>query len=540
MSKKRPNIIIFNPDEMRWDSIGHMGNPAAHTPNLDRFAAKEAVSFDHAYCQNPVCVPSRCSFFTGLYPHVHGHRTMDYLLHEQDTNLFRELKDAGYYVWMNSRNDLVAGQIPGLAESHADEIYYYDKTKPANPIPAAALAKEGQKKSRYPYSHVEGVTNHEPGRDSEDVRAAIERIEHPRSEQPLCIFLGLTNPHPPYAVERTYYDRIKKERLPKRAKKEDTLEKAMMLEELRRYSGMDDYTEEQWAEMRTLYLAQCAMIDDLFGQVCEALKRSGEYDNSAIFVLSDHGDFAGDYNLPEKAQNTFEDCLTRVPLLIKPPKGEKVDPGIAKGLTELVDFYATALDYAGIEPDHDHFGISLRPMIENREAVIRRYAFCEGGRRAGETQCDEYHGVGPNGPDESNEYWAKVNAQKNPKAHEKGTMVTDGQYKYVERLSGKNELYDLRKDPLELVNIYEQEKNSGIVADMRLAILKWYQETCDVVPRTYDSRFTEEKVWSIARGFCPPECEEKLRQFARENYNVQRCIAYAVRLAIENEKSSQS
>lgn len=68
--EKRPHIIIFNPDEMRYDGMGHMGNPAAVTPFLDRFAKEEAVSFRYAFCQNPVCVPSRCSFFTGLYPHA--------------------------------------------------------------------------------------------------------------------------------------------------------------------------------------------------------------------------------------------------------------------------------------------------------------------------------------------------------------------------------------------------------------------------------------------------------------------------------------
>ena len=73
---KRPYIIIVNPDEMRADSMSHLGNPAAKTPNLDDFAENDAVSFSNAFCQNPVCVPSRCSFMTGLYPHVHGHRTM--------------------------------------------------------------------------------------------------------------------------------------------------------------------------------------------------------------------------------------------------------------------------------------------------------------------------------------------------------------------------------------------------------------------------------------------------------------------------------
>ena len=110
---KRPHIIIFNPDEMRADTMAHLGNPAAVTPNLDALAAEEGVSFSRAYCQNPVCVPSRCSFLTGLYPHVRGHRTMEYLLRPGEETLFTALQKAGYYVWMNPRNDLLAGQIPG-------------------------------------------------------------------------------------------------------------------------------------------------------------------------------------------------------------------------------------------------------------------------------------------------------------------------------------------------------------------------------------------------------------------------------------------
>ena len=107
---KRPNIIIFNPDQMRADSLAHLGkNAAACTPFLDSLVRTEAISFRNAFCQNPVCVPSRCSFTTGLYPHSTGHRTMSYLLRENETSIFEELKNAGYYVWMNARNDLVAG-----------------------------------------------------------------------------------------------------------------------------------------------------------------------------------------------------------------------------------------------------------------------------------------------------------------------------------------------------------------------------------------------------------------------------------------------
>ena len=77
---KQPHIIIFNPDQWRGDVMGHLGNPAAVTPNLDHIIEHDAVSFRHAFCQNPVCTPSRCSFMTGWYPHVRGHRTMFHML----------------------------------------------------------------------------------------------------------------------------------------------------------------------------------------------------------------------------------------------------------------------------------------------------------------------------------------------------------------------------------------------------------------------------------------------------------------------------
>jgi arylsulfatase A-like enzyme len=64
---KRPNIVIFNPDHYRGEALAHAGNPCVRTPNLDRMAAEDGVSFTNTFCQNPVCVPSRCSFMSGWY-----------------------------------------------------------------------------------------------------------------------------------------------------------------------------------------------------------------------------------------------------------------------------------------------------------------------------------------------------------------------------------------------------------------------------------------------------------------------------------------
>lgn len=120
--KNKPDIIIINPDQMRADALRHLGCEASYTPNLDALAA-EGVSFDSAFCQNPVCVPSRCSFMTGTYPHTNGHRTMGYLLHPGEDNLFRIMKNSGYYVWSSGRGDCLAGQNEKWYKECIDKVY---------------------------------------------------------------------------------------------------------------------------------------------------------------------------------------------------------------------------------------------------------------------------------------------------------------------------------------------------------------------------------------------------------------------------------
>lgn len=524
MTKKHP-IIIFNPDEMRLDTMGHMGNPAANTPFLDAFADREAVSFRNAVCQNPVCVPSRCSFFTGLYPHVHGHRTMAHLLRPGESSLFSQLKDSGYYVWMNARNDLYAAQYAGWVERNATEIFYGGDT-PKAPGPVDPDIRGNREGKNY-YSHFEGKLGLDENgrnysRDDEAVDAAIDRILHPVDDKPLCLFLGLMYPHTPYAVEEPYYSSVDRGKLPPRIKPEECSGKPLMEQRLRDLQHMQDYTEAEWDELRAVYLGMCTKVDAQFARVCDALKQAGIYDDSAIFFLSDHGDFAGDYGLPEKAQNCFEDCLVKVPFLVKPPKGEPVQPGISDSLVELVDFYATAMAYAGVEPDHTQFGKHLGPVLASRDAKIRDYVFCEGGRMPGETHCDESHINGPNGSPPSFVYWPRQTAQREDDAHCKGTMILDGRYKYISRTDGTDEFYDLKADPGERHNAIGQPEYSAQILKMQRQQLRWYQATCDVVPLDFDDRFNHEMLWAMMKGNA--QNDEELRL-------IRRCIDSGMKMA---------
>ena len=92
----KPNFVFFIADQLRADALGHLNSLGAASPNIDELAG-DGVSFQNAYCQNPVCVPSRCSMLTGWYPHTKGHRTMHFLLDEDDPTMLEQLKMNGYF-----------------------------------------------------------------------------------------------------------------------------------------------------------------------------------------------------------------------------------------------------------------------------------------------------------------------------------------------------------------------------------------------------------------------------------------------------------
>ena len=216
---RRPHILIFNPDQWRGGVMGHLGNPAAVTPNLDDLVRTSAVSFRNAFCQNPVCTPSRCSFMSGWYPHVRGHRTMFHMMRPDEPVLLRTLKEAGYYVWWGGKNDLVPAQ-------HGYSEYCTVKYRPAEPVrplwgPEPPDVWRGSPAGDSYYSfyvgRIEaGGAEHYHDSDWANVMGAVDLIRHAPKDQPLCIYLPLVYPHPPYAVEDPWYSEIDPAQLPER------------------------------------------------------------------------------------------------------------------------------------------------------------------------------------------------------------------------------------------------------------------------------------------------------------------------------------
>jgi len=483
----RPHIIIFNPDQYRGDSLGHMGNPAAVTPNLDRLVEEDGVSFRHASCQLPVCTPSRCSFMTGWYPHVRGHRSQLFMLRQGEPVLLKTLKDSGYFVWWGGKNDLVPAQL-------GFDDYCHVKHRPKGPLKPAhgGPGWRGSRDSDTYYSFFVGKIDKGDApywRDGDwaQVEGAIELIRDYGREEPLCLYLSLGYPHPPYGVEEPWFSLIDRKRLPpRRPLPEEGAGKPAAIHAMAERFGLTGWTEERWTELRATYYGMCSRIDHQFGMIVQALKNAGMYEDSAIFFFSDHGDFTGDYCLPNKQYNIFDDNLVQVPLLLKPPASRPVKPRVTEAIAELIDFPATVFDLTGIEPDWWHFGRSLLPVVAGETDEHRDAAFCEGGKLPDEKMWDQFH-FEQQGSDSL--YWPAISIlADNDSKSTKATMCRTREHKYVHRLHEQDELYDLVSDPMESTNRVNDPDLADIRARLERRTMDFYLETTDVVPFDLDQR----------------------------------------------------
>lgn len=485
---KRPNIVIFNPDQFRADALNHLGCEAAVTPNLDNLAKTDGVSFSNAFCQNTVCTPSRCSFMSGWYPHVKGHRTMHHMMKPDEPVLLKMLKDDGYFVWWGGKNDLVPGQNP--LDDYCD-IKYVPDTKSPNLHSSDKWRGDIDGDNYYSF-YVGKLETDDSGKyynsDWANVDGAVDFIDSYDEDKPFCMYLPLSYPHPPYGVEEPFYSSIDRTKIDSPIPiPPNTKNQPMLLDGIRENQHLQNWTDERFIELKATYYGMCSRIDYQFGMLVNALKKAGIYENTAIFFFSDHGDFTGDYHLVEKTQNTFQDCLSNVPFLIKPPANVDVKAGIKDTLVELVDFTATAFDFCNIMPQYTHFGKSLRSVIDGSKDFHRDAAFCEGGRLFGETHCMEKQSTSHT--NSSGLYYPRVHLQSSENGeHSKAVMCRTEKYKYVRRMYESDEFYDLVEDPNELVNVIENPEYLQEIIKHKDRLLTFYLETGDIVPWVVDER----------------------------------------------------
>lgn len=475
---EKENILFFIADQFRGDALGCLGNSEVRTPHYDQLA-QEGIAFENAFCQNPVCVPSRCSFNTGWYPHSKGHRSIHYFLDKGDPSMMKSLKKAGYHVYLMGKSHYFHREDEEELRETCDleyigrEITVKDVHGDMKP-----LTKEEIAENPYYYSFYKGEMPKEKAKNTQDdlvIDKVVGLLESGQIQEPFCLYVSLNLPHPPYEIDEPWFSLIEREQMSLPTKKiEELKDKPATLYAIRKYQNLYQLTDQDFKEIKATYYGMIAKLDHQLGRVLSALKTAGHYDDTHILAFADHGDFTGDYGLVEKTQNTFEECLVHVPFLLRPSKKTAFTPRISKALVELNDIPATVAELCQYSLDYTQFGKSLVHLL-NQEEEHHPYVLSEGGRIKGEKQVMEGYSS------HTSIYWPRMESQNHLPDHTKAFMVRSHRYKYVYRLYETDEFYDLKHDPYEEHNAISQAQYQEIIAQMKQWLLQKLVETTDVV-----------------------------------------------------------
>ncbi len=468
----RPNFLIVIPDQLRADAVGAFGSTVAKTPHLDAFAAS-ATRFSNAFTQHSVCSPSRVSFWTGLYPHTRGRRTLTDLIRPDEPNLLRYLKEDGYYVThIGQRGDTFA---PG-----ATELAVHDYGFIVQPTVATFGRMAGSPMATaIPRTFYVGLDTNAEAIDNDEAmtRSAIEWLGAP-PDQPWAMVLPLFAPHCPFVVAEPWYSLYDRAEMPERAAQPTGHEPAYM-RLVRETWGLDAVTDAEWREIQAVYLGMVSRMDDQFGRILSALDANGLREDTVVIFFTDHGEYLGDYGLVEKWPAGVHECLTRDPLLIGGPtlqRGREVP-----ALVEMVDLMPTVLELADITPRETHFGRSLVPLLRGASDEHREYAFTEGGFLVTEEVAFE----NPAPP-----YDLKGKVQHDhPDAVGRCIAVRDHEWTYVWRMYEECELYSRIADPREEHNLAAAPEHAERIERMHRAMQDWLLHTSDVMSMNDVPRF---------------------------------------------------
>ena len=480
-SAHRPNLIFFIPDELRASSVGCYGDPVSLTPNIDRLAS-QGTRFDQCHAQHTVCTPSRTSFTTGWYPHVRGHRTLWNMLRPEDPNLLKYLKRAGYEVIWGGKNDLLSPDAFAGSVSDWNVGRFSTSARPGgHGTPPYSIDDPRY----YTFLYEAMPDGIETVGDFQHVDGAVQWIRQRKSDsgRPFALYLPLTFPHCPYHAPEPFHSRYSADQIgPLRPSglpvKPDFHAR---IREARRLGELD---ERFFRELHAVYLGMIGVTDALLGMLLNALDETGHASDTAVFLFADHGDWAGDYGLVEKWPSALDDCLTRVPLIVRVPGDGFARGHVVAEPVELFDVMATALDLAGIVATHTHFARSLVPQLAGAPGDPDRAAFSEGGYDPHEPHA--FEGRPESGGlfrDPSHIYYPKGRLQQDhPLSVCRATSIRTMTHRLVRRPLGVSELYDLAVDPLELHNVYGDVQYATVRGDLEQRLLDWYIHTADVVP----------------------------------------------------------
>lgn len=460
----KSNIILIMTDQQRYDSIAAFGNSYMITPVLDRLSAQGTV-FTNCFCTAPSCVPSRASLFNCQYPGRLGvFRNGDRWQH----SWVQQLQAEGYHCVNVGKMHTVPldatcgfnqrfivenkdrGSGKGI-NKYLDEWNRYllysgieqptrDYYKHKHPLYETALgAYQWELDEKYHPDVFVGTM-------------AKSIIKNLTANAPLFLQIGFPGPHPPYDPPEDYTNLYRSVNIrvePASEEEKAAQPNAQKIYRKEMITGNHDGvrwsenpTMEQLVRLRKFYAANVTLIDKQIGGILEILEEKGFLKNAIIVFTSDHGDCLGDHGHIQKW--TMYDSVVRIPMILWSSEPNAYSGRQYDALIQQFDVAHTLLSMAGITPSMPFQSISLHDSFKTGRSIGREFVFAEHAR------CNVMNGAGFI------------------------SMIRDRNYKLVHYLNDDyGELYDLRNNPMESVNLWNNIEYEQVKQGLLLALLNY-------------------------------------------------------------------
>jgi choline-sulfatase len=416
------NVLFLMTDEHTPKVLGCYGDTLVKTPALDSLAAK-GVRFTAAYCQNPICVPSRVSLVSGRMPchlNAFGFRNTDNQKYEGITTLSDVFVQAGYRTaWFGKAH---------WGNPRFQEVGTWQSKLDVNPDGTEKIGRLPQQSeiSNWPV---------EKNREHLTADEAIAFLDRQKNSK---FFLGVSfsKPHFPFTIQEKYYDLYKGKVSPPHATKEliDELP-AISKEERKRYKHGQATTQEI-LRAKALYYGMVTYVDEEFGRILKKLDDLGLRDKTIIIYTADHGEMLGNRGIWYK--NSFYDGSASIPFIWSFPK--ELPEGKVIGAPAMnMDIFPTLCDLCNLPKPDGLEGKSLLPVMKGASDGAERYSLSESYR-------DGFA----------------------------GRMIRTAKWKYFFYKNGEEYLYDMQADPGEERNLIKDPKNRTIADKLKaMAVQGW-------------------------------------------------------------------
>jgi iduronate 2-sulfatase len=453
------NVLYICSDDLN-NSLSCYGHGTVRSPRIDELASR-GTKFDRAYCQYPLCNPSRSSFLTGM--------RVDQTTVQDNAKQFREqipdvvtlpqlFQKAGYYVARVGKlyHYGVPNQIgtDGLDDPPSWMGRFNPRGRDKFDEPKIFTLTPGQFGGTPSWLAADGEDEEQTDAIGADTTIRLIEFLAQSKDKPFFVACGFFRPHTPYVAPKKYFEMYPLEKMPVAHTPSGDLDDIPAAALVSRRTDMDEKLQR---EALQAYFASISFMDQQVGKLLDALDRLKLRDKTIVVFHSDHGYHLGEHGCLWQKQSVFEESA-RVPLIISAP-GQKVAGKGTAALAELIDVYPTVAELAGLKAPANLPGKSLVPQMNDPSQAGKGFAITQVRRGGGAGGKAKAKATDPNAT-------AKQKSKAGPAFI--GYSLRTDRYRYTEWDEGKQglELYDHEKDPHEYTNLAKDPAHSATVKQL--------------------------------------------------------------------------